>query len=57
MSARGHFDLGQKVVLVTVAHCVLSCLAVMDRFVMRSIRDPHPGPNPASSEATDTPFT
>ena len=29
----------------------------MDRFVMRSIRDPHSGPNPASSEATDTPST
>ena len=24
---------------------------------MRNIRDPHPGPNPASSEATDTPST
>ena len=22
---------------------------------MRSIKDPHPGPNPASSEATDSP--
>ena len=33
------------------------CLAVMDRFVMRSSRDPHPSPNPASSEATDTPST
>ena len=29
----------------------------MDRFVIGSIRDPHPGPNPASSEATDTPST
>ena len=29
----------------------------MDRFVMKSFRDPHPGPNPASSEATDTPST
>ena len=46
-----------KSCLVTAGHCVLSCLAVMDRFVMRSIRDSHPGPNPASSEATDTPST
>ena len=29
----------------------------MDRFLMNSSTDPHPGPNPASSEATDTPST
>ena len=29
----------------------------MDRFVVRSIRDPHPGPNFVSSEANDTPST
>ena len=34
---------------------VKSYLAVMDRLVLRSIRDPHPGPIPASSEATDIP--
>ena len=36
---------------------VKSYLAVMDKLVMRSSGNPHPGPNPASSEATDTPAT
>ena len=36
---------------------VESYLAVMDRFVMRSSKDPQSGPNPASSEATDTSST
>ena len=36
---------------------VESSLAVMDKFVTRSSEDPHLGPNPASSEATDTPPT
>ena len=31
--------------------------SIMDKFVMRTIRDSHPGLNPASSEATNTPFT
>ena len=33
------------------------CLAVMNRLVMRSSRDPNSGPNPASFEGTDTPST
>ena len=33
---------------------VESYLAVRYRFVMRSSKDPHSGPNPTSSEATDT---
>ena len=36
---------------------VESYLAVMNRFVMRRIRDSHSGPNPASSKAIDTPST
>ena len=36
---------------------VESYLAVVDRFVVKSSRDPHPGPNPASTEVTDTPST
>ena len=38
-------------------HFVESCLALMNKFVMRSSGDPHPGPNSVSSEATYTPFT
>ena len=36
---------------------VESYLAVMDRCVIKSSRDPHPDPNPASSKATSTPST
>ena len=57
MSARGRSHLGQKL----FSNCctlrfVESDLAVTSKFVMKR-KDPRPGPNPASSKATDTPST
>ena len=58
MSALGRFHLGQKLFSkCCTLRFVESYFAVMDRFVMRSNRDLHPGPNSVSSEATDTPST
>ena len=51
---------GSKSYLVTIVLCVLFqefYLAVMNRFVMRSSRDLHPSPNPASFDVTNTPST
>ena len=56
MSARGAFTLAKKLFSDgCTLRFVESYLAVMDGLIMKNSRDPHSGPNPASSKATDTP--
>ena len=57
MSARVALTLAKKLFSNCCTLCFGFVLFGSNRFVMRSIKDPHPGSNSASSEATDTSST